>query len=266
MDYTVNLFRGFHICNSQFEMSAFQSLPSNTLIEIFHQFGDVHQVVRTCSKICKYFSQVVQSSFQNEQFASHIASKDTRLAEVFQNACAHGCISMARMLLRIGRIKLPCGSAIVKASTNGHVEVVRFLLAESPDVKANYFNALWMASKNGHTEVVRLLLPVASDLGKSHFNLALNDASSNGYLDIVDLLLQGVADVKAKYCGMAITKAAINGHTEVVRLLLPLHDDEITVCYSALEGAYKNGHSEVVSLLQGGADVNSPPSPATSTL
>jgi len=57
-------------------------------------------------------------------------------------------------------------TALMRASQNGHLEVVRALIAAKADVKAkavNGFTALNLASETGHLEVVRALVAVKAE-------------------------------------------------------------------------------------------------------
>ena len=54
------------------------------------------------------------------------------------------------------------GTALIEASKNGHLEVVRALLAGRPDVNAKMVKdatALLMASQNGHLDVLQVHCP-----------------------------------------------------------------------------------------------------------
>jgi uncharacterized protein len=59
------------------------------------------------------------------------------------------------------------GTALIQASQNGHLEVVRALLAANADVNAKLadgFTALMIASEKGHLDVVRALLAANADV------------------------------------------------------------------------------------------------------
>ncbi len=88
-------------------------------------------------------------------------------------------------------------TALILASQNGHVELVRLLLAH-PDVgvnkttKADGDTALFIASYNGHVKVVRLLLAhpdVEASRTSTDGRSALCVASQRGHGAIVSLLV-----------------------------------------------------------------------------
>jgi ankyrin repeat protein len=49
---------------------------------------------------------------------------------------------------------------LIEASDNGHLEVVKLLIAHGSDVHADDYAALRWASENGHLEVVKYLQQV----------------------------------------------------------------------------------------------------------
>ena len=75
------------------------------------------------------------------------------------------------------------------SSQNGHLEVVKLLLADSrvdPAYDDNY--AIGMSSENGHLEVVKLLLPDKRVDPTADDNYAIRLASENGHIEVVKLL------------------------------------------------------------------------------
>jgi len=86
------------------------------------------------------------------------------------------------------------GSALQGASSNGHLEIVKVLLASGADVNAQggeYGSALQGASENGHLEIVKVLLASGADVNAQggRYGSALQGASENGDLEIVKVLL-----------------------------------------------------------------------------
>jgi ankyrin repeat protein len=90
----------------------------------------------------------------------------------------------------------------MRASENGHLEVVRTLLAAKADVNATTASgatALILASQQGHLEVVRALLDANADV-----NAEEDPCRRNG----------------TGHCGdTALSKASLNRHGEVMDLL-----------------------------------------------
>jgi ankyrin repeat protein len=83
--------------------------------------------------------------------------------------------------------------------------------------------ALIRASSRGHTEVVKFLIKEGADVNTKDIfgNTALTLASLGGYIEVVKLLLEAGADVNAKdkLGYTALTLARINGRTEIIKLL-----------------------------------------------
>lgn len=159
-------------------------------------------------------------------------------------------------------------SALVAASTNGHVEIVRLLLQNgaSVDLQCNDgWTPLMGASEEGHIEVAKLLLQEGG--AKVNFTdsegwSALMSASGRGHTDVVKLLLQYGAQVNHQrsdgWC--ALIHASSCGHTETTQLLLQngaAVDLQRNDGWSALMSASQSGHTEVAKLLlRNGAQIN----------
>ena len=114
--------------------------------------------------------------------------------------------------------------ALRLASYNGHVEVVKLLLAAGADVHADNDHVLRWASDNGRVEVVKLLLAVGADV-HAEDDFALRRASRYGHVEVVKLLLAAGADVHAKD-DYALRWASKYGQVEVVKLLLAAGADK----------------------------------------
>lgn len=74
---------------------------------------------------------------------------------------------------------------IFYASTNGHLDVARFLLDRGANVNSQDDLALISASKNGILDVVRLLLDRGANVNGQD-DLALSWASDKGHIDSTD--------------------------------------------------------------------------------
>lgn len=77
--------------------------------------------------------------------------------------------------------------ALLWASSNGHVEVVKLLLEAGADIHVNNDYALRMTSGNGCVETVKILLNAGADI-HARDDEALRWASSNGHAEVVNLL------------------------------------------------------------------------------
>ncbi len=175
-----------------------------------------------------------------------------------------------RALVEVNKTTPEGFTALMIASENGYVDVVRLLLAHK-DVELNHqansngATALYVASQNGHFEMVRLLLARQDvEVNKSTANgyTALMLASQDGHVEVVRLLLarQDVEVNKTPQDDFtALMLASKDGHVEVVRLLLARQDVKVNKNsadgLTALIVASQNGHVEVMRLLLARQDV-----------
>ncbi len=196
-------------------------------------------------------------------------------SKLIQNARA-GNLDRVRDLLRRGvdvNAQNEYGdAALVWASSNGHVEVVRALLkVEVVDVNIKDIDggtALMYASWKGHLEVARdLLSHVGVDVNIKDINgeTALIMASEKCYLKVIHALLNHVGvDVNIKDNGgnTALIVASEMGHLELIHALLNHTGVDVNIKdeygKTALIVASKKGHLEVVRALlkHVGVDVN----------
>lgn len=161
----------------------------------------------------------------------------------------------------------PTHATIHEAAASGDsADVQRHLDAgarvDGVDLQGN--SPLMAAAENGHLEVVRLLVAnwasvnAQSDVGYT----PLNFAAGGGHLDVVRYLLDHGADVNARgavgYSPLIF--AAENGHRDVVEYLVSRGADlgvRGAVGYTPLIFAAAAGHLGVVEyLVEQGADVN----------
>jgi ankyrin repeat protein len=154
-------------------------------------------------------------------------------------------------------------TALVWASNNGHLEVVRALLkVEGVDVNIKDMDggtALIYACWKGHLDVARALLShVAVDVNIRDNNgeTALILASEKGHLDIICALLKhnGVdVNIQDNDGKTALIVASDMGHLEVVCSLLKHEGVDVNIKdddgKTALIVASKEGHLEVVRAL-----------------
>ena len=126
-------------------------------------------------------------------------------------------------------------SALHNACDHGHIKVARLLLEANADKDRAFVNdgatPLLMASKNGHLEVVRLLLEANAGKDKPDDGGAtpLLMALQQGHLDVARLLLEANADKDKATQGGAtpLAIASLRGHLEVVRLLLEAYAEKV---------------------------------------
>ena len=104
-------------------------------------------------------------------------------------------------------------------------------LPQDPDFIGTWQQpALLIASNQGHLDVVRLLLEAGSDknLADDHGATALIVASNQGHIDVVRLLLEAGADKNLANNGgrTALTLASASAHDDIAQLLLEAGADK----------------------------------------
>ncbi len=118
-------------------------------------------------------------------------------------------------------------TALMNASANGHVKVVKALLDAGAEVdEKDKWNgtALMYASANGHVEVAKALIDAGAKVDEkdNNGNTALILASSYGHVEVVKALLDAGAEVdeKNERGYTALIWASQYGHVEVAKALL----------------------------------------------
>ena len=160
-------------------------------------------------------------------------------------------------------------SALYRAATIGHVEIVKMLIEHGADVNAMNsgtagYTALFIASNHGHLDVTRTLLEAGAN-PKTRCNgcPTLVVSAHNGHVEIVRMLLQSGADPNCSDRGgcSGLYMACLRGHTDVISLLL---SRGASVNMQTNEGATglaiasQMGYRDIVALLlsQENIDVN----------
>lgn len=153
------------------------------------------------------------------------------------------------------------------AATNGHTEVLTFLLdhGAEPDARSEFGMTPLILVKDGCKDLMVILAGHGADVRAKANNgySALHSAARYGSQDAADYLLAKGVDVNVRCAGpfgTPLTIAAANGQTALARLLLDKGadinfrtDDGAT----ALHDAAFRGHAETVELLlRRKADVN----------
>nr|XP_020655029.1 ankyrin repeat and KH domain-containing protein 1-like isoform X4 [Pogona vitticeps] len=176
-------------------------------------------------------------------------------------ACCGGFSEVADFLIKAGAdIELGCSTPLMEAAQEGHLELVKYLLAAGANVHATTATgdtALTYACENGHTDVADVLLQAGADLEHESEGgrTPLMKAARAGHLCTVQFLISKGANVNratANNDHTVVSLACAGGHLAVVELLLahgadPTHrlKDGSTMLIEAAKG----GHTNVVSYL-----------------
>ncbi|KDN62384.1 hypothetical protein CSUB01_02414 [Colletotrichum sublineola] len=149
-------------------------------------------------------------------------------------ASAGGHPQIVQLLLDVHFYSSCWQSDLGHASENGQLKTVQLLLDKREHVKVEdgyYSDAVHAASQAGQLEVVKLLLhevaDVKANVSDSLYTDDFYDASSEWNLEILQLLLENGAefDVKGGHLGSALHNAWDRGHHEVFEFLLEQESD-----------------------------------------
>ncbi|RLN82851.1 hypothetical protein BBJ28_00019344 [Nothophytophthora sp. Chile5] len=154
----------------------------------------------------------------------------------FDEAARAGEIEKVKELVNRGEnvnAKSNGGTAVMLASQNGHLEVVKYLVDAGADIEAVYDEgetALMQAAGKGHLDVVQYLVDAGADKEAKSTNgwTALIWSARRGHLDVVKYLVDSGADKGAKstYGSTALMLTAGDGHLDVVRYLIDAGADK----------------------------------------
>ncbi|XP_041435642.1 ankyrin repeat domain-containing protein 17 isoform X6 [Xenopus laevis] len=176
-------------------------------------------------------------------------------------ACCGGFLEVADFLIKAGAdIELGCSTPLMEAAQEGHLELVKYLLAAAANVQATTATgdtALTYACENGHTDVADVLLQTGADLEHESEGgrTPLMKAARAGHVCTVQFLISKGANVNRTTLNndhTVLSLACAGGHLAVVELLLahgadPTHrlKDGSTMLIEAAKG----GHTSVVCYL-----------------
>jgi len=145
--------------------------------------------------------------------------------------------------------------ALLKASENGNLEVVKFLVENETNIRAYNDFSIKLASTNGHTEIVKFLVENGANIHSDN-DYSIRIASENGHLNIVKYLIKKGANIHAKD-DEALRRASRNGHLNVVEYLVNSGANVNAEDDKALRWASEYGHLDVVQfLVTSGANIH----------
>ena len=147
--------------------------------------------------------------------------------------------------LELGIPRSELEGSVTMACLYGQLEVVRYL---SEHYNVNNNNSVVIASSNGYIEIVKYLVENGADIHIFN-NFALIQSSRYGYIEIVKYLVENGADIYAAN-NFALRLASKEGHIEVVKYLVENGANIYAENQGALRWAQNQGHTEIVNYLR----------------
>uniref|UniRef100_A0A4W3HCX0 Ankyrin repeat and KH domain containing 1 n=1 Tax=Callorhinchus milii TaxID=7868 RepID=A0A4W3HCX0_CALMI len=142
-------------------------------------------------------------------------------------ACCGGFLEVADFLIKAGAdIELGCSTPLMEAAQEGHLELVKYLLAAANEHESEGGRTpLMKAARAGHLCTVQFLISKGANVNRATANndhTVVSLACAGGHLAVVELLLAHGADPthRLKDGSTMLIEAAKGGHTNVVSYLL----------------------------------------------
>jgi ankyrin repeat protein len=180
--------------------------------------------------------------------------------------CAqYGRIEIVKHMVESGHIRqeIPLASptvldyAIVNAAANGHLNVVKYLVAHGWNPKVNDNEPFRQSATHGKLEVVKYLASLGA-YPDCDINHALRWSAANGHLGVVKYLIENLKYDPRCSNDEPLRNAAENGHWNIVHYLIDLGCDPRSKEDFVLMMASRFGNFEmVVYLISLGCDPRS---------
>ena len=161
-------------------------------------------------------------------------------------------------------------TAIIKASENGHVDVVQYLLNYGANPNDNdktdvCQSSLILASHEGHTDVVAILLDAGANIEyqNSQGETALITAAQEGRIKVVTLLLMYGADASRQNAdgetALSLASSLLRGHVKIkISNLLNTSIEQMLFEISASDDDNNAHEVEIILNKNPGINVNKP--------
>ena len=157
-------------------------------------------------------------------------------------------------------VKLGANSkkALYEASTKGNIKLVESLITAYKILHKRINHAMYLAGTEGHLEVVCYLVGLGAD-PKVDDSEVLRDAVANNYINLAMFLAENGADI---HCNddEPLRVAARNGSLVLVQRLVELGANVKAMRFQAIKLAFENDHVEVAEYLEGILEKSNEPS------
>ncbi|AKI80572.1 putative ankyrin repeat protein [Acanthamoeba polyphaga mimivirus] len=132
--------------------------------------------------------------------------------------CQTGNLKMVNFVVDLGANIKTDNYSIPVASLHGYLEIVKYLVNKSDNIRSHGDLAVRLACLKGHLEIVKYLISRGADI-KSCNNCAIRLASEKGHFEIVKYLVSQGANIRADN-NYAIRLASEKGHHKIVEYLI----------------------------------------------